>query len=392
MVSFKDLRPLAPDFFEDNKGRYISLDYKPIYVEGFKNKIDKIICVATDKTQEIALEKQLERDKQNATFINICLKSPVEFIDLLQDSYDLLDVYPTIKEMDEQELFRKFHTLKARYGQFGAKILTEIINEVETEISKGNIDNVDLKVKKFNENLQLFIQKNKLIIEAANKFMVDNGHAIQVSDVIKKIDNSDTLNDLKSDLYKNYLLTDIKEKFERYIPLVEEIAERQNKSVKMNISGEKVLLEYSKYSTFVNVSIHLFRNMVDHGIETEKERLEKSKNQEGKIKIDFKKEEKFFLINLSDDGRGINPEIIKKILLKKGLKVESDLENLNNEEMIDLIFLPGFSTKNVVTEISGRGVGMDAVREEVERLGGQISASSKIDEGTAFLIKLPILS
>ena len=95
---------------------------------------------------------------------------------------------------------------------------------------------------------------------------------------------------------------------------------------------------------------------------------------------------------MADDGGGIDPERIKDKIIEKGLKSEEDLQNLKDSDFVDMIFLPGFSTKEEVTEVSGRGVGMDAVREEVERLGGTISVSSKVDEGTTFVIRLPILS
>ncbi|MEE2744338.1 MAG: 7TM diverse intracellular signaling domain-containing protein [Bdellovibrionota bacterium] len=328
ILTFRDLRQLGPQSFEGSHGRYIDLDYKAIYVEDQKRKVDKVICVATDKTQEIVLERKLELDKQKAEFITTCLQNPVEFVDLMDDTYDLLETYPKIKNHDQGELFRKFHTLKARYGQFGVKALTYYINEVETGISKGQLDNLDSKVSCFEKELQDFVKKNRLIIEAANKFMVDNGHAVQVSEMMEKIKNSESLDDLKFDLYKNYLLSDIKEKFERYKPLVDELAEKQSKVIDVNFLGDKVLVEYAKFSNFVNVSIHLFRNMVDHGIETEDERIEKTKPQRGSIKVEFKNEGDSFSINLKDDGGGIDPQRIKDKVLEKALSRKRNLKTL----------------------------------------------------------------
>ena len=388
-LTFRDLRQLGPQSFKGADGRYIDLDYKAIYMEESKRKIDKVICVATDKTQEIALERQLELDKQNAEFITTCLQNPVEFVDLLGDTFNLLESYPTIRGGGTRDLFRKFHTLKARYGQFGARDLTYYINEIETGISNDWAEEVDSKVSRFDNELQIFVKDNRLIIEAAKKFMVDNGYAVQVSEVMEKIKACESLEELEFDLYKNYLLSDIKEKFERYRPLVDELAETQSKVIDMDFTGDKVLVEYAKFSDFVNVSIHLFRNMVDHGIETEDERIEKTKPQRGSIKVEFKNNGDSFYINMTDDGEGIDPERIKDKVLEKGLKSEDELQDLKDSDFVDMIFLPGFSTKEEVTDVSGRGVGMDAVRASVERLGGTISVSSKIDEGTTFVIKLP---
>ena len=389
--SFKDLSALAPNTFEGTKGKHIQLEYRPIYKGDVKKRnIDKIILIASDRTQEIYLEKKLELDKENVELITSCLKNPVEFVDLIDDSYELLEIYPNVKNADKGELFRKFHTLKARYGQFGVKTITYFINEVETGISKGEIDDLDSKVSRLDRELQEFVKNNRLIIEAANKFMVDDGQAVQVSEVIEKIKKSNSLDDLKFDLYKNYLLSDIKEKFERYKYLVDEIAAHQGKAIEVKILGDKVLVEYSQFSNFVAVSIHLFRNMVDHGIESEDERIEKTKPQRGCIKVEFQNNGDSFIINMEDDGRGIDPKIIKKKVLENGLKSEEEIQNLKDPECLDMIFLPGFSTKEEVTDLSGRGVGMDAVRAEVNSLGGTISISSKVDEGTKFVIKLPV--
>ena len=112
ILSFNDLRPLGPQSFERDDGRYIKLDYRPIYEENSKNKVDKVICLATDKTDEIKLERQLELDKQHANFITNCLQNPVEFVDLMDDSYEVLEAYPEMKELELGNLFRHFHTLK----------------------------------------------------------------------------------------------------------------------------------------------------------------------------------------------------------------------------------------------------------------------------------------
>ena len=134
VLSFRDLRTLGPQSFEED-GLYIDLDYKPIYVEGRKREIDRIICIATNKTQEIELERQLELDKQKAEFINTCLQNPSDFIDLLDNTQELLfDYKEIIKENNFEELFRSFHTLKARWGQFGVKSLTKLINDIESSI------------------------------------------------------------------------------------------------------------------------------------------------------------------------------------------------------------------------------------------------------------------
>jgi two-component system chemotaxis sensor kinase CheA len=390
-LSFKDLIPLAPQFFQNNEGRFIELHYKPIYVYGSRAKIDKFICVAIDKTHEISLKKQLERDKQNAYFIKACLQNPMDFIDLLRDSYELLETYPIIFEMDEKEIFRKFHTLKARYGQFGIKDLSSLINDVESVISRGDINDLIMKVDAFEKELKSFVKKNGLIIESAKKSSVEEGGGIDVKEIIKIGEEFNLSDHYLKHIRENYLLSDLKRKFIRYGHLVDELGEKQGKVIDLKIKGDKIRVDTHKYSNFIHTSIHLFRNMVDHGIEPEDERIEKNKPPRGNIEVDFKKQDDSFLITLKDNGRGIDPNKIKQKVLDIKLKSEKELENLKGPELINLIFLPGLSTMEKITEISGRGVGMDAVREEIERLGGEIKVTSVLDEGTTFFIKLPFL-
>jgi two-component system chemotaxis sensor kinase CheA len=123
--------------------------------------------------------------------------------------------------------------------------------------------------------------------------------------------------------------------------------------------------------------------MVDHGIESEDERIEKTKSQKGNILIHFEHMKNSFSIQLKDDGQGIFPDKLSKKAIEIGLKTSKEIETLEESKIIEMIFLPGLSTKE---EVSGRGIGMNAVK-----MGGKISVSSKIDDGTTFTIILPIL-
>ena len=128
-------------------------------------------------------------------------------------------------------------------------------------------------------------------------------------------------------------------------------------------------------------------------LETEKVNLEVPSPITGVVsEVNFKNGGDSFMITLKDDGGGIDPSRVKKIAQEKGLKSKTDLEKMNDSDLLNMIFIAGFSTKEEVTDISGRGIGMDAVKESIDLLGGEISISSKIDEGTTFFIKLPKVS
>ncbi|MBG09121.1 MAG: hypothetical protein CME68_10210 [Halobacteriovoraceae bacterium] len=387
-LPFKDLNELAPKTFEGTKEKYIRLEFRPIYHKNSKAKIKNLILIASDKTNELILQKKLEEDKENVQFLQHALKNPVDFVDLIDDTYDILESYVDYLK-NKDELFRLFHTLKARWGLFKVKSLVNLINTIETVIDDERMNQLNLEVYSLKVKLQEFLSDNQLIVQAANKFMVEEGNALEVSKIISMIEDTDSLKTLKEHIYQNYILTDIKEKFNRYKPIIDETAQKQGKSIGFEIKGDEVLIDYSRYSSLINASIHIFRNMVDHGIETEDERVEKEKSHKGTITVEFKDNGDSFIINLEDDGRGIDTKKIRKKLLKEGLLPQDDVRKLTTLELIEQIFLPGLSTKEEVTNISGRGVGMGSIKEEVERLGGDISIRSKEDEGTRFSIKIP---
>ena len=399
-LAFKDLRPLAPKVFKGSEEKFIELEFRPIYKEESKHQIDRLILIASDKTQEIELKRKLEQDEENIRFMNKSLQNPLEFVDLIFDSKGLIKEYQNtaseikLNSLEEKgELFRKFHTLKARLGQFSLKALTISIDNIETEISnaKPNKSQVDGGVESFEKELDNFIKKNKLIIEATNKFLVDEGSAIQATELYTKAKEFNVNNQFLNFIKVNYILSDLKEKFYRYKELVDEIAEAQGKSVNFVISGDIIQVNTQSYSSFINSIIHLFRNMIDHGIETEEERVEREKNSKGNIKVQFRLEEEKFTITLEDDGKGVDPKVIKEKTLEKKLILDSDIEKMDDLEIINLIFLPNFSTKADVSLISGRGIGMDVVKKETESLGGEIEVRSVLNKGTSFKITLPLI-
>ncbi|WP_269852025.1 chemotaxis protein CheA [Methanosarcina horonobensis] len=136
--------------------------------------------------------------------------------------------------------------------------------------------------------------------------------------------------------------------------------------------------------------VHLLRNAVDHGIETPEKRVELGKEKTGTIMITASRQQNYVLIEIEDDGRGMDTEEIRKTALKKGLISREEAEQFSERESIQLIFEPGFSTASVITDLSGRGVGMDIVKNRIERLGGSVKVESKLGFGSKFEFRLPI--
>ena len=193
------------------------------------------------------------------------------------------------------------------------------------------------------------------------------------------------------DFEEAFLLKPISGTFERFESVVDEISRSQGKFVNFKVESTELKVNPEDYSGFLSSCVHLFRNAVDHGIEGPGERVDKNKPEQGIITVSFiGKSKDFFELRVRDDGRGINPGIIKEVALKLGFMKEGELEKLTDKEIIQLIFHQGLSAKDQVSNLSGRGVGMDAIKSEAEKIGGKVWVESEIDVGTTFIAELPL--
>ena len=182
----------------------------------------------------------------------------------------------------------------------------------------------------------------------------------------------------------------IKQVFHRFPRMVRDLAIGQNKEVELVITGEDTELDRTIVNQVGDPLVHLLRNAVDHGIETPEERKAKGKNPAGRIVLEAHHEGSHVVVSVSDDGKGIDPEAIKKKVLEKGIVSSQELEIMNGSELVNLIFRSGFSTSETVTDISGRGVGMDVVKTSVEAINGTVELKSEIDKGSHFVLRLPL--
>jgi two-component system chemotaxis sensor kinase CheA len=178
--------------------------------------------------------------------------------------------------------------------------------------------------------------------------------------------------------------------FSRLPRLVRDLAQRSGKQVQLVVSGQETELDRSVIEEIGDPLIHLLRNAVDHGIEPPEERERAGKPGAGTIRLAASHEENQIVIVVEDDGRGISADGVKESALRKGLIAREQAERLSADEAVNLIFTPGFSTRTEVTDISGRGVGMDIVRANIERLNGSVAVRTAPGRGTRFTIRLPL--
>lgn len=195
--------------------------------------------------------------------------------------------------------------------------------------------------------------------------------------------------DLQLAVMKTRMLP-IKKVFAKLPRMVRDLSQKLNKQVRLEMQGEETELDKSVADEIGDPLVHLVRNAIDHGIETPAERQAKGKTGEGLLTIAASQEGNSIVIRINDDGRGIQVEKIKAKALGKGLVSEAELATMEHREILNLIFLPGFSTAEQVTDVSGRGVGMDVVRTNIRKINGSVDLESEPGKGSQIIIKLPL--
>lgn len=213
------------------------------------------------------------------------------------------------------------------------------------------------------------------------------GNAHEVSAMYQRLDV------VTSDLQRMVMRTRMQpvgNVFGRFTRVVRDLCRTLGKEIEVEIVGAEVELDKSLIDGLVEPLTHLVRNSVDHGIEAPEERRHQGKAAVGRIRLAAEHQAGMVSIAVTDDGKGIDPARLREVVVEKGLMPRAQAEDLNDREALGLIFLPGFSTAKEVTELSGRGVGMDAVKASLQRLGGVVEIESEIGKGSVISIKLPL--
>ncbi|CAJ55198.1 Chemotaxis protein histidine kinase and related kinases [Lawsonia intracellularis PHE/MN1-00] len=178
--------------------------------------------------------------------------------------------------------------------------------------------------------------------------------------------------------------------FSRFPRLVRDLSRKSGKEVDLVLEGEETELDKSVVEVIGDPLVHLIRNAVDHGIEPESERIAQGKSTKGKVTLRAYHKGNSVAIEIEDDGKGLDPDKLREVAIKKGILSAEEAKLLDDREAMELIFAPGFSSAEKITDISGRGVGMDVVRTNIKNLKGSISIFSEIGKGTRFTLSLPL--
>jgi two-component system, chemotaxis family, sensor kinase CheA len=255
------------------------------------------------------------------------------------------------------------------------------ISEVQTSTNETLRVSVELLDTLTNLAGELVLSRNQLRAAIAQ----NNAQLLAVTD--------QRLNQVTSELQDAIMRTRLQpigNVFGKFPRVVRDMANSLHKDIQLDIQGKDVALDRSLIEGLSDPLTHMVRNSVDHGIESPMERIQAVKKSAGTIRIEARHEAGQVVVEIADDGKGIDPKRVVESALAKELITPEKIQGMSDQDKLTLILLPGLSTSDKVTDISGRGVGMDVVKTNLDRLGGKLEIQSEIGKGTLFRIKLPL--
>ena len=368
---------------------YLNIDVQPNKKDETNNKEkEAIINILKSQKEALKVEGAFERVrfalKKVASFMNVD-KSVLNDISSIEELNKFIDDMlskltekqiqsPQVKESKKEETQKQTDEYKKTQKQHHS--IPKII-----KIEQSQIDSL------MNIIGEILVVKNSLPYIAEE---ITSNALNAKRELTLKYEEISRIVDVLQDKVMNMRLLPLSYIFNRYPKLVREISKKLGKKIEYQEYGAETKLDKMIIEKLADPLVHVIRNSLDHGLEEPKERIEKGKNEAGILKIGARSEGDRVFIEISDDGRGIDVDKVVKKALEKRLIDSEKIDKMSYEEKLGLIFLPGLSTKDEISDLSGRGVGADAIKSTVLELGGKINIKSEKDKGTTISLEIPI--
>lgn len=390
----------------------------PLWDENFL--LEKLMFIVEDVTEletltrRAAIEK--EKSERNMRMVQELLQSSRgEVKKCLSDSSDMLGELFNMASKnslskDELDLmFRHLHTIKGNSRVFKLSGIAQVGHSVEDQFIKMKTEVLDNK-RGWNEFSAEFIFALNGLQETQESYskiyseLFDSSQnpanmegfiaKDRIKDVMKRIDDllakeSPAVTSLIKTELSVFFSSSLSDSLKAFNKMIQDFAQSNNKKIDYVCSGDDCLIKEDQLKLIKDAVMHMLRNSIDHGIESLERRAQLHKPEIAVIEASIKLDESDLIISIRDDGKGLDGDIIGAAALRKNLVTEAQLAAMNQRQKIELIFLPGFSTKEQVTDISGRGVGMDVVATNVKSINGRTDIQTEIDKGTTFIITIP---
>ncbi len=386
--------------------KIVQVDYKRVDVDDF-------MVVLTDITEKKILEKNLQKEKNILKMVVSAVVNPAEFFELTNDYEQFMlerltyiDGSKTVLH-NISEIYRMVHTFKGVFAQKDFITTPQGLHKLESRFSKfmneKNTTNEELIRVLQKVELEAWLKKDLDILtqilgeeffDKKDKIVINTKLLEELEEKIRVMVGRSEPEDekLKSILFEIEKLRQrpLCELLGSYPKFVWQLAAR----VEKNIYPVKLICSQDIYvddavKPFIKSLIHLFRNSVDHGLETPEERILSQKDENGTISCVVSTDDECVQITIADDGRGMDATKIAQKAIENGMVTQEQVANMPEDEILELIFEDGFSTKTEVNDISGRGVGLGAVKSELQKIGGSLKITTKIGVGSTLIFKIP---
>jgi two-component system chemotaxis sensor kinase CheA len=404
-LGFDDAVKFLPQYFPHSQQRCVTLVYRPIHRLG--GQLANVVVIATDQTEEYEARQQAKRQQIFAEMICRIFKERNLFHTMLAHLREFLDATnsPSLGQREVTQLLRQLHTLKATVKQFNLLDLAQVIHEVEGDMRSPDITDKETLHSHLKEGRQKIADALLKVTDEVSG-LIGGEHEWRGN--VREIDEAELYafaremknNQVNPSLIQRYLSTiaavpiqDCFRPFERELKELASVMDKQVKPVRFLGSNPRVLT--LPIQEFLFSLTHICRNIVDHGIEPAVTRMARGKDSAGQVTVSAEVVQsdydagKWLHLVISDDGNGIDPS---RVRAKLALQDPGGTWRLEDDQaVIQRIFSWGFSTREDVTTISGRGVGLEAVEREVRLLGGTIRVMSEIYKGATFDIRIPYI-
>jgi two-component system chemotaxis sensor kinase CheA len=363
--------------------RILELNYKPICSEKDAEHVEKLLVTIADITSRVESEKAELQQKQMMQIFEHIMSDKLGFLQFLTEASEMIDSVIEHQYKDLAHLKRIIHTIKGNAGLFGMSTVADICHELEDKIVTENAAPArDRLIAVRDEWNRIRRDLDKLLGDRIEKNIEINDSDYEA--LLRALLNSED-SDKITKMVRSWKLETAQRRLGFVKQQAESLAKRMGKTgLEVTIDSNNIRFEGNDWSSFWSSFTHILRNSIDHGIEPPEERFKVGKPEHGTIHIETYIDDCEYVVAVEDDGRGID----WKALTEKAKR--ANLPHATESDLIDAMFMDGITTKEIVTQFSGRGVGMGAVLEECVKRGGRIEIDSKSGKGTKFLFCFPL--
>lgn len=425
----KEINPLL----EELNAIYSGEASDPTIAQSMEEPAAKNIFPKLEAFEKTIIQESLEQGFHNYA-IEVTLKEDsllkgvraFMVFEALEEFGEVIKSEPSVSDLEEEKFDQSFSVLlvsKHQQEEIEKRIyqISEIDNVLIQEHQQASIDQTKEREKQsqgkdekqqadksqndfltsisqtpMRQTIRVNIERLDVLMNLMEELVIDRGRLEQLADDLDSNELKETVEHLariSTDL-QNVMLTmrmvPIRTVFNRFPGMVRQLSREIGKKINFEIIGADTELDRTVIDEIGDPLVHLIRNAIDHGIETPEEREKSGKSKEGFIRLEAYQSGNFIFIEIEDDGSGIDQESVLKRAIERGMIQPNQAETLTDEQIYELIMESGFSTTEEVSDLSGRGVGLDVVKNTIEKLGGNISIQSTPKKGTTFSIQLPL--